>query len=175
MVVLLAMGATMWVVASGRSSETVWVAVGHARVGGQARGFTSWDLGGRKVSLSDFTGRPVLLSFWATWCTVCKDELPALQRLQSTYRSGGLAVVAVNYRESSTTRMSQYLAGLHVNLQSVVDPDGSIASAYGVDIGLPVNILLDRSSTVVRVMIGEVPTASIEDAVKQAVAAPVPQ
>jgi thiol-disulfide isomerase/thioredoxin len=171
-VVLLAVSAGVAMVVANRPSSGVWVASGHAIVGGASPNFTTQDLGGKKVSLSDFGGRPVLLSFWATWCTVCRDELPALQRLEERYRSGGFAVLLVNYRETSNDRMRQYLAGLQVNLDAVVDPDGAIASAYGVDVGLPVNVLSDRSGKVVRILVGEVPIATIESAIQQAVSPP---
>jgi thiol-disulfide isomerase/thioredoxin len=169
LVVLLAVSAGVAMVVASRPSSSVWVASGHAIVGGTSPNFTTHDLDGKKLTLSDFGGRPVLLSFWATWCTVCHDELPALQRLQDRYRSGGLSVLLVNYRETSSDRMRQYLSGLDVHLEAVVDPDGAIASAYGVDIGLPVNVLSDRSGKVNRVLIGEVPIATIESAIKGAV------
>jgi thiol-disulfide isomerase/thioredoxin len=167
LVITIATGIGM--VMADRSSSPVWVAAGTARVGGIAPNFTSSDLGGNRVSLSEFKGRAVLLTFWATWCTVCKDELPALQVLQERYRSDGFAVLAVNYRESGNERMRRYLAGINVTLQSVVDPGASIASVFGVDIGLPVNVLVDGAGRVVRIMVGEVPIASIEAAVKQVV------
>jgi thiol-disulfide isomerase/thioredoxin len=172
LVVLIAVSAGVALVVADRPSSGVSVASGHAIVGGTSPTFTTHDLSGKKVSLSDFAGRPVLLSFWATWCTVCRDELPALQRLQGQYQSAGVAVLLVNYRETSNDLMRQYLSGLQVNLESVIDPDGAIAAAYGVDIGLPVNVLSDRSGKVARIMIGEVPIASIEDAIKQVVAKP---
>jgi peroxiredoxin len=170
LVVLIAMTAGIVMVVTNRQSNPVWVAAGYARVGGTAPNFTSVDLSGKKVSLSDFSARPVLLTFWATWCTVCRQELPALQVLQEQYRSDGLAVLAMNYRESSNDRMRQYLAGLNVALESVIDPGGSIASAYGVDVGLPVNVLVDTAGRVAKIMIGEVPMASIEAAIKEVVA-----
>lgn len=169
LVVVIAMSAGIAMVVAGRSSNTVWVAAGHARVGGTTPDFSSWDLNGKQVSLSALGRRPVLLTFWATWCTVCRDELPALQRLQDQYQSGGFTVLAVNYRESSSDRMRQYLSGLGVSLQTVIDPEGAIGAAYGVDVGLPVNVLSDRSGTVAQIMIGEVPIAAIDDAVRQAV------
>jgi peroxiredoxin len=172
LVVLLAVSAGVAMVVASRPSSGVWVASGHAIVGGTSPNFTTQDLSGKKVSLSDFGGRPVLLSFWATWCTVCRDELPALQLLQDQNRSSGFAVLLVNYRETSNDRMRQYVSDLKVNLQSVVDPDGAIAAAYGVDVGLPVNVLSDRAGKVVRILIGEVPIATIESAVQQAVSSP---
>jgi hypothetical protein len=66
--------------------------------------------------------------------------------------------------------MRQYLAADKVTLRSVIDPGASIASAYGVDVGLPVNVLVDRAGRIARIMVGEVPIASIETAIKQVVA-----
>lgn len=173
LVVLIAVSAGVAMVVASRPSSSVWVASGHAIAGGTSPNFTTTDLNGKKISLSDFGGRPVLLSFWATWCTVCRDELPALQRLQNQHRSAGLSVLLVNYRETSSDRMRQYLSGLQVNLKSVIDPDGAIAAAYGVDVGLPVNVLSDRGR-VARIMIGEVPIASVEEAISEAIANPQP-
>jgi thiol-disulfide isomerase/thioredoxin len=167
LVVLIATVAGVAMVLADRSSNTVWVAPGHATVGAPAPNFTSYDLGGKKVSLSDFASRPVLLTFWATWCTVCKDELPALQSLEQRYASSGLAVLAVNYRETDNVRMRQYLAGINVTLPSVIDPGASIAAAYGVDIGLPVNVLVDKSGRVARIMVGETSMTSIAAALQQ--------
>jgi thiol-disulfide isomerase/thioredoxin len=169
LVVLVAAAAGVAMVIADRSSNPVWVAAGHARVGEAAPNFTSYDLQGSRVSLSDFRSHPVLLTFWATWCTVCKEELPALQALEERYSSRGLILLGVNYRETSNEGMRQYLAGINVRLQSVIDPGASIASAYGVDVGLPVNVLVDWDGRVARIMIGEVPIASIETAIKQVV------
>jgi thiol-disulfide isomerase/thioredoxin len=170
LVVLAATATGVAIVIADRSSNPVWVGAGHARVGDAAPNFTSYDLQGNKVGLSDFGSRPVLLTFWATWCTVCKDELPALQGLEQRYSAGGFKVLAVNYRETGNERMRQYLAGINVTLQSAIDPGAAIATAYGVDVGLPVNVLVDRAGRVAQIMIGDVPIASIETAIKQVVA-----
>jgi peroxiredoxin len=169
-VVLIATGAGVAIVIGDRASNAVSVGAGHARVGEAAPSFTSYDLQGKKVSLSDFGSRPVLLTFWATWCTVCKDELPGLQALEQRYSAAGLKVLGVDYRETSNERMRQYLASIGVTLQSAIDPQGAIATAYGVDIGLPVNVLVNRSGRVAKVMIGEVSNAAIEAAVRQVIA-----
>lgn len=166
-VVVVAVAAAM--ITGGRSLHTVSVSGGVARVNGPAPNFSSWDLNGKKVSLVDFKGRPMLLTFWATWCTVCREELPALQRIEDRYQSTGFTVLAINYRETDNGRLAQYLAGLQVTLKAVIDPEGTIAAAYGVDIGLPVNVLLNRAGTVVQIIIGEVPNATLESAVSRIV------
>jgi thiol-disulfide isomerase/thioredoxin len=172
-VVIAAAGTAAALITVGRSPRTASVSGGPARVGGIAPAFSSWDLSGKKVSLADFKGHPVLITFWATWCTACQAELPELQRIRDRYQSTGLSMLAVNYRETNSDRMSQYLAGLHVELDAVIDPDGTIASAYGVDIGLPINVLLDRQGTVRQIIIGVVSSAVLETDVGQ-VAGPAP-
>jgi peroxiredoxin len=166
-VVFLATSAAVGFVLLNSSPKTPTVAAGFAAIGAQAPDFSSWDLSGHRVKLSDFRGKPVLLTFWATWCTACQDELPALQRIDDTYRTTGLTVLAVNYRESDTARMSRFLTGLRVHLEGVIDPQGSIASAYGVDIGLPVNVWLDRNLVVSRIMTGTVPDTTLQSAAMQ--------
>jgi thiol-disulfide isomerase/thioredoxin len=165
LVVVVAAAIAVTLITAGRSPRTASVSGGHARVGGAAPMFTSWDLSGKKVSLADFKGHPVLITFWATWCTACQEELPAVQQIRDRYESSGLSVLAVNYRESSNAGMSAYLAALHVDLEALIDPEGTIAAAYGVDIGLPITVVLDRNATVVQVMIGAVTTAALDSAV----------
>lgn len=165
LVVVAATATAVGMITMGRSAKTASVTGPIARVGGTAPAFTSWDLTGNKVHLADFKGRPVLLTFWATWCTACQDELPALQLIRDRYQSTGFTVVAVNYKETNNDRMSQYLASLHVNLEAVIDPDGTIATAYGVDIGLPISVLLDRKATVTQIIVGLVPTSALEAAI----------
>ena len=165
LVVVVATATAVAIITAGRSAKTASVTGGVARVGGTAPGFTSWDLAGNKVSLADFKGRPVLLTFWATWCTACQDELPALQRIRDRYQSTGFTVLAVNYKETNNARMSQFLAGLHLNLEAVIDPEGAIATAYGVDIGLPISVLLDAKATVTQIFVGVPPSAELETAV----------
>jgi cytochrome c biogenesis protein CcmG, thiol:disulfide interchange protein DsbE len=141
----------------GPGTGVAWVAAGSAAIGQHAPDFVSSDLDGHSVRLSSLQGRPVLLSFWATWCTACRAELPTLQQIETGYRSSGLTVLAVDYRETDTAAMRSFLRGLDVDFRGVLDPQGTIAAAYRVDIGLPVNVWVDRSQTVSQIMVGEQP------------------
>jgi thiol-disulfide isomerase/thioredoxin len=167
LVVVLAVAAASGIVLLNHSSRTVSVDPGVAQVGKKAPGFSSWDLSGHPVSLGQFKGRPVLLTFWATWCTACQDELPALQKIDDKYGPTGFVVLAVDYRETDPARMSRFLTGLHVDMQGVVDPQGAIANAFNVDLGLPVNVWLDRNHVVSRVMVGAQPAATLDSAAAQ--------
>lgn len=162
LVVIVAVVAASVIVLSNSATKSATVDPGVAQVGKRAPGFSSWDLLGKRVSLDEFNGKPVLLTFWATWCTACQDELPALQKIGDQYRSSGLTILAVDYRETDTARMSRFLAGLRVNMEAVIDPQGAIAGAFGVDLGLPVNVWLDRGHLVSRVMIGAQPVSTLD-------------
>ncbi|MEO6910107.1 MAG: redoxin domain-containing protein, partial [Edaphobacter sp.] len=61
-----------------------------ARLKGKAApGFTLTSLDGKRVSLADYKGRPVLLNFWATWCAPCKLEMPWFEDLRKQYGAQG--------------------------------------------------------------------------------------
>ena len=62
------------------------------------------DLDGEKVRLADLRGRPVLLSFWASWCGPCRRELPGLSALYKQYKDKGLVILGVNDEGKSTAR-----------------------------------------------------------------------
>jgi len=61
--------------------------------------FTLEDLSGNLFSLSRMRGRAVLLDFWASWCSPCRAEMPALERLHLEFVERGLLVVGVNVDE----------------------------------------------------------------------------
>src|ERR1700687_2545898 len=58
------------------------------------------DLSGRVHRLADYRGKVVLITFWATWCEPCRDEMPAMQALKTKLGAKPFAVLAVNVAES---------------------------------------------------------------------------
>ena len=65
-------------------------------IGKLAPSFTLQDLNGKRVSLSDFKGKVVLLDFWATWCGPCVRTIPHLDALHKKYKDQGLVVIGIN-------------------------------------------------------------------------------
>jgi peroxiredoxin len=141
---------------------TVIVHGGRATVGATAPDFTTQTLDGMPVRLSQYRGKPVLLNFWATWCAPCQDEMPLIQRAADIYHGRGLVVLAVNYQQTSTSSMKAFLRKVDARFTAVYDPAGQIAAAYGVNVGLPVSVFIDRSGTVSFIQLGQMSNAILE-------------
>jgi cytochrome c biogenesis protein CcmG/thiol:disulfide interchange protein DsbE len=144
------------------STINVTVHGGHATVGQAAPDFTTQTLDGTRVRLSQYRGKPVLLNFWATWCAPCQDEMPLIQRASDIYQGQGLIVLAVNYQQTSTSSMKAYLRKVDARFPAVFDPAGQIAGAYGVNVGLPVSVFIDRSGTVSFIQLGQMSDAILQ-------------
>ncbi len=141
---------------------TVTVQGGRATVGGMAPDFTTQTLDGAAVRLSQYRGRPVLLNFWATWCAPCQDEMPLIQRAGDTYQGQGLVLLAVNYQQTSTSSMKAFLRKVDAHFPAVFDPAGQIAGEYGVTMGLPVTVFIDRSGRVSFIQLGQMSGAVLQ-------------
>jgi len=147
-------------------------ATSDARVGirrGQlAPNFEATDLNGARVLLSDLQGKVVLVNFYASWCTACRKELPAFQRIWEKYRDQGFEIVGVNNGESKGTA-TNYLRGNGAEFNAVLDPDQTIVNAYKVR-GMPVSVLLDRNGAVLYYNPGELAEADADQLVAAALA-----
>ena len=109
---------------------------------------------GRRLSLSDFRGRVVLLNIWATWCGPCREEMPSLDRLQSLHGGDGLAVLAVSVDEGGTTTVRRFYeqAGIR-NLTPYIDSGRATQSALHAR-AIPMTLLIDRDGRVAGSMVG---------------------
>ena len=125
---------------------------GTVQVGKPAPDFTLTDLDGKTVSLRQLHGRPVLVTFWATWCVPCREELPLIRDEYLAHRLEGLVVVAVDYGNESPDTIRSYWQSMKLEPAPVLDPDGRASRAYGVSVsisaGLPVSVLIARDGTV---------------------------
>lgn len=104
--------------------------------------------------LADARGQVVLLNFWASWCEPCRAEMPSLELLAERHEKEGLAVVAVNFRETDAS-IRRYLAQWPITLTIVRDAEGVAARAWGVRI-FPTTVVIGRDGRPAFTVTGEV-------------------
>jgi peroxiredoxin len=136
----------------------------HAGVGHPAPDFELKTLEGKKVKLSDYRGKGVLLNFWATWCGPCREETPWLVALQKQYQAQGLQVIGV-VNDSSAEDVKEFASAFSMNYTILVGKD-TVEDAYEVQ-GLPTSIFIDPSGKMVAQVLGSPDTKDeIEDNIK---------
>lgn len=118
------------------------------QIGEKAPGFITSTLEGKRIALKDYWeqhGKKVLvLSFFATWCQPCKEDLKYLQKVQNQLGSSGLQVLCVLTQDSSKeTAVKDFMGNLGVSLPVLTDEYGIIGKRYSVT-ALPCNFLVDK-------------------------------
>ena len=97
---------------------------------------------GRMLALSDFRGKAVILNFWASWCTPCRQEMPNLERVYREFGGDGLVVLGVDVLDDERDARA-FLAALQITYPNVFDPEQTRMRLYRVA-ALPTTILIDR-------------------------------
>ena len=92
------------------------------------------------IAVGTPTARPTVVNMWASWCTPCRDEMPALQRFAATHPGVRVVGVAVNDQVDDARAFAKEVG---VRFPLAFDADGRVADAYAVS-GLPTTLLLDR-------------------------------
>jgi thiol-disulfide isomerase/thioredoxin len=106
--------------------------------------------GGGRFKLSDNKGKLVVMSFWASWCSPCRKELPALSKLAAT--RSDIVFVAVNVDKDSKLA-EQFLAKVDVSLPVAFDSDAVALGSYGVT-SMPTLFLVDKKGQVALKKVG---------------------
>ena len=121
----------------------------------RAPDFTLQDLSGKRWSVKDSKGKVVFLNFWATWCVPCRDEMPQMEKLHREFKSEGLEIVAVNFREDKQT-VKKFVAELGLTFRILLDLDGAVSNEYGAW-ALPLSYFVDRKGIFIGKVNGDRP------------------
>jgi len=115
-------------------------------VGAPAPEFVAKTVDGEGVALRDLTGKVVVLNFWATWCSPCREEMPALEARYERYRDQGLVVLAIDFDEPQE-EVRAFRDEFGLTFPVVMDPGANIQQLYRVR-GYPTSYFVDRSGTI---------------------------
>ncbi len=124
--------------------------------------FTVVGADGESKSLADFSGKIVLLNIWATWCVPCREEMPALDKLETKLGGKDFQVVAVNIDKGGSEKAAKFLeetGATHLALYT--DPSGKLFSTLKA-VGMPTTLIIDRHGKEIARLVGPADWASPE-------------
>jgi peroxiredoxin len=107
---------------------------------------------GATVRLSELRGRVVLVSFWATWCAPCEEEMPALERLYRELRAEGFELLAVSV-DTDREAVVEFQQRLGISFPILLDPEQRVAREWQT-FRFPESLLVDRDGRVVERYVG---------------------
>jgi thiol-disulfide isomerase/thioredoxin len=105
---------------------------------------TIQDAQGNDVKLSTFKGKTILLNLWATWCVPCREEMPALDRLQKDMGSDKFQVVALSLDRQGYAASRKFLDDLKAtSVKLYADPSSKEGMALKI-VGMPTTLLINK-------------------------------
>jgi peroxiredoxin len=139
--------------------------------GKRAPDFSLRSVEGKKVSLSDYKGKAVLINFWATWCAPCKIEMPWLVALRKQYASQGFEILGVSEDDADTPRTKLAKFGQEEGLNyPLLVGDDAVSRKYGGVEFLPTSYFVGRDGKIVAETAGLVSKDEVESSIKKALA-----
>lgn len=122
--------------------------------------FTLEDREGNPRSIRSWTGKSMIVNFWATWCAPCRREIPLLREINKTHESEGFQVVgvAVDFRDD----VLKYAAEIGIDYPILIgEQDGLDAvNSFGMgSIGFPFTVFTDDQGRIVLTHLGELTKA----------------
>jgi peroxiredoxin len=125
------------------------------------------NLEGSSVKLSDYRGRTVLINFWATWCQVCKTEMPHIERIYQSFKDEGVVILSVNATslEKNTQRVGSYAEKHGLSFPIVLDEQGAVIKQYKVT-AYPTTFIVDTKGIIRNQYLGAVSYESMKKAIQ---------
>jgi thiol-disulfide isomerase/thioredoxin len=117
-----------------------------------ASDFTLNDLNGKRVRLSDYKGKVVLLDFWATWCPPCRASVPGLEKIHKTYKDKGLVVLAISLDEGDWDSVKSFVSEYGITYMVLRGTD-DVTSQYQVRT-IPMMLVLDKEGRISKRYLG---------------------
>ena len=125
------------------------------------------DLNGKPQMLAQRRGRVLIVNFWATWCAPCREEIPALMRVNRKYASNGVELVGIAL--DNATKVLIYSKEMSMDYLLLIA--GAQTLELGKDLGnqagvLPYTVVLDRRGKVAYAHAGALTEATLEDVLR---------
>lgn len=129
------------------------------------KGFTLKDLNSKKVNLSDFKGKVVLLNFFATWCPPCREEIPELVGIYHQNKKKGLVVLGISLdMDKAPFVLKSFIKQMKIPYPILIGTQ-EVAENYQIS-GVPTTLIINKEGKIQRRFDGLVPPDHLENALK---------
>ena len=108
--------------------------------------FTLKSNNGENIRLEELAGKVILINFWASWCSPCREELPELETLYQKYKSRGFVILAIS-GDSKREKAEEFIRPLNLSYPILYDDNLDINSLYRVK-AMPSTYLVDRTGII---------------------------
>lgn len=128
---------------------------GESKLQGTAPNFELENMDGDIYELSDFLGKgPVLISFWATWCKPCIEELKAYNKIYEEYEEEGFTIIAISTdSERSIAKVKPFISSMNYDFPVLLDPNSDIARQYYARV-MPFSVMIDKAGNILYSHVG---------------------
>lgn len=119
-------------------------------------------LDGKELSLTDFTGKVVVVNVWGSWCSPCRHEAPAL--VEAAKRTAGKAqFVGLNTRDVNTTQGQAFVRSFGITYPNLHDPDGALLLKFKVlpAKAIPSTLVIDAEGRIAARILGEATASTL--------------
>ena len=146
------------------------------KIGEKAPDFRLKDvMTGKTFSLTEFAGKKVvMLEFWATWCDICKREMPNLVKLHNTWAPKGFVLLSIVLPSGNIVDVKKIITEKKLNYPALLDADLAVATKlYGLAGPIPLKIVIDHKGVIRYSHVGDYPPGEdelpfvLEDLVKE--------
>ena len=129
-------------------------------------------LDGTPANTRELTGRVVLVSFWATSCAICLQEMPDLIATHARFKARGYETLAIAMGYDAPVNVVRYTEAHALPFKVAIDHDGRLASEFGKVAATPTSVLINRRGEIVERHIGRLDVAALNTSIERLLAAP---
>jgi thiol-disulfide isomerase/thioredoxin len=120
----------------------------------EAPAFTLNSLDGKKISLSDFKGKPVLVTFWATWCGSCKEDIPLLEKL-AVEKKDQMTILLIVIDGERKRAARKIVDKNRITTPVLLLLKENVMDLYGVRGWIPLTFLVDQQGILLGKIVGQ--------------------
>jgi len=121
---------------------------------------------GETIDSSSFKGKSLLVTFFATWCPPCIQEVPTLIKLQNNYKDKGFSVIGLSVDQGGPKVVKKLVLKKSINYPVMMADDMTMQNFGGV-YGIPVSFLVNKKGNVVKKYTGYIAKSVLEKDIKK--------